>query len=130
MPTLVEGQLTVHEESIALLDALTNEDIGVSKAAVVRYVQRVARATIPPLDQAARVEPCGMTPWDWICSKNIALMRAASHDGAANAIMDLLQGMAVYAQVNGTSLDYVDVALASWTSDGRLVIEFKVGSSA
>ena len=130
MATLIEGQLTIHQESIALLDALTNEDKGVSKEAVVRYVQRVARATIPVQDVAARVEPCGMTPWDWICSKNIALMRAAAHEGTSNAIMDLLQGMAVFADDHGTSLDYVDVAQASWTSDGRLVVEFKVGQSA
>lgn len=120
-------EMTIHEQSLALLEAITQGDL--EQSALIRYVQRVARATVPP-DRSVSVEPVGKTPWDWIAGKNYALMQAASHQGTSGAIMSLLRGMEVWAHDRGTTLDYTDVAQTVWTADGRLLIEFKVGESA
>jgi len=125
---IAEGQLTIHEESIALLHALTIDAGGISQSALIKYVQRVARATVPSSpSESISVEPVGKTPWDWICGKNIALMQAAAHEGTAGAIMDLLRGMELWARDHSTTLDYADVGRTTWTDDGRLIVEFKIG---
>ena len=123
---LAEGKLTIHEESIALLEALSIDDGAISQRNLIKYVQRVARATVPP-SSSTSVEPVGKTPWDWIAGKNIRFMLAAAHDGTSNAIMTMLRGMEVWARDHATTLEYVDVSRTVWTDDGRLIIEFKTG---
>ncbi len=126
---IAEGQLTIHEESLALLEALSIPDGAISQRNLIKYVQRVARATMPPSDpkNSITVEPIGKTPWDWIAGKNLALMMAAGHEGTSGAIMALLRGMEVWAHDHGTTLEYADVGRTIWTDDGRLIIEFKTG---
>lgn len=131
-PTTIEGELTIYEQSLKLFKDIFVDCNDPSYKELKQYLQRVIRATTPPPEttEGARVEPLGKTVWDWIQGKNIRLMHAAAHEGAANAIMDMLRGMEVWGHDRGVDLEYVDVGRTSWTPDGRLVIEFKVGTDA
>ena len=99
MSQVIDGQLTIHEETLSLLECV-QQDYVIALKPLVKYLQRVAKATAPSDVESARVEPLGMSPWDWICSKNRKLMHAAGQEGMANTIMTMLRGAEVWAKDN------------------------------
>ncbi len=76
------------------------------------------------MNDLATTEPIMKCPADWVKAQRINFCLAAVEDAPANAIMDVLRAMEIWARENHRDMETVEIVRVHWC-DNRLVVSFK-----